>query len=138
MSKRRDIAKRYGHWAVVTGASDGTGRAFALYLAAEGVTIVLAARRQPLLQRLAEELEERYGVQCQVFAADLADPEAVARLAESTAELGAGLLVAATGVGTSGLLLASQARVETDMVELNCTTTLLLAWHFGQRVTRRV
>ena len=40
-------------WAVVTGASDGIGRAFAHALAAQGHALVLVARRGPLLQALS-------------------------------------------------------------------------------------
>ena len=45
----------------MTGASSGLGRAVALMLARRGADVVLVARRQPLLQELAAEIQARGG-----------------------------------------------------------------------------
>lgn len=132
-----DTARRLGPWAVVTGASDGIGEAFARYLAARGLNLVLVARRQPVLQDLAEELARSHGVQCRVCAVDLSSLSGVGRLSAFTADLEVGLLVAAAGFGTSGALLDSKLDHETNMVDLNCTSVLALAWHYGQRMSAR-
>jgi uncharacterized protein len=137
MSAPSEWTYRYGPWAVVTGASDGIGRAFAHALAAHGLHLVLVARRQPVLQALADELQRAHGVQCRVIAADLADLENVHRLVEASAELDVGLLVAAAGFGSSGPLLNSPLGGETEMVNLNCTAVLALAWHYGRRLAAR-
>lgn len=129
--------ERYGPWAVVTGASDGIGRAFAQHLAGQGVNLVLVARRRPALRKLADELERLHGVQCRVFAADLSDPMGSDLLTSFTDSLDVGLLVAAAGFGTSGPLLASNLQSEAEMVGLNCGAVLLLAHHYGKRMASR-
>jgi short-subunit dehydrogenase len=48
------FAERYGPWAVIAGASDGIGSAFARQIAAQGVNCILIARREPLLASLAQ------------------------------------------------------------------------------------
>ncbi len=131
------LALRYGPWAVVTGASDGIGQAFARHLAASGLHLVLVARREPRLQQLADELQQAHGEQCCAIAADLSDLAAVEQLVQATAALDVGLLVAAAGFGTSGPLLENDLRTETGMADLNCTSVLSQAWHFGQRFARR-
>jgi hypothetical protein len=131
------LARRYGPWALVTGASDGIGRAFAQHLAAEGLHLVLVARRESALELLAAELRTAHGVQCRVVSADLSDLQAVHRLAASTSELDIGLLVAAAGFGTSGPLVDADLGVEIEMVDLNCSAVLALAWHFGRRIAPR-
>ena len=131
------LVQKYGPWALVTGASDGIGQAFARHLAAQGLHLVLVARREPALASLATELTQAHGVQCRVLSADLSNLEAVHRLAHATSDLDVGLLVAAAGFGTSGPLLDSELGTETQMVDLNCTGVLALASHLGPRLVAR-
>lgn len=70
-----------GRVAVVTGASAGIGRATALALAAEGADVVLVARRRALLDQVADEMAARP----LVVEADLTDPRAAARIADTVA-----------------------------------------------------
>lgn len=128
---------RYGPWAVVTGASDGIGRAFAQALAARGMHLVLVARREPLLAQLAQTLQRTHGVQCRIVALDLGGPAAAQQLSDLTADLDVGLVVAAAGYGTSGPLLANPLDDELEMVALNCTAVLAQAAQFGARLVAR-
>src|SRR5690606_24592074 len=59
--RRRMIKKLTDQVIVITGASSGIGRATALRFAEEGATVVLAARREDALQRLAGEFRRRGG-----------------------------------------------------------------------------
>src|SRR5262249_17445789 len=83
------FAQSYGPWAVVAGASDGTGAAFAEDLASRGVNVVLVARRRNLL----EELAARLPTETRVVAMDLSVPEAGAQLVAAVADIDVGLLV---------------------------------------------
>jgi short-subunit dehydrogenase len=84
------LSRRYGPWAVVTGASQGIGRAFALRLAVQGINLVLVARREMLLQALATEIESTHAVKCRVVVADLSDLTQVHALAQATQDLDVG------------------------------------------------
>ena len=90
--------------ALVTGASAGIGEAFARQLASCGYRLVLTARRVDRLQALAEELNQRYHVDVQVIALDLADPEAPALLLAELARrnLCIDMLVNNAGYGVPG------------------------------------
>src|SRR4051794_24813596 len=96
------LRDRYGPTALVTGASDGIGRAFAHHLAEAGFDLILVARGEAALAELAHELHSRHAIDAQVLAADLSDGAHVRLVAEATAGRDVGLLVAAAGFGTSG------------------------------------
>ncbi len=127
------LRRRYGRWAVVTGASDGIGRAFAHRLAAAGLDLVLVARRGDVLHALATELSRRFGVEVQVVAADLGQRDGVAEVVDRTRTLEVGLLVAAAGFGTSGAFLDADLEQERDLLQVNCWAVLELAQVFGRR-----
>eukprot|EP01061_Rhynchopus_euleeides_P006068 TRINITY_DN15152_c1_g2_i1.p1 TRINITY_DN15152_c1_g2~~TRINITY_DN15152_c1_g2_i1.p1 ORF type:complete len:310 (+),score=128.58 TRINITY_DN15152_c1_g2_i1:61-990(+) len=64
--------KKYGSWALVTGATDGIGKAYAFALAKRGLNVVIISRTESKLQDMKKELEEKYP-SCQVMyvAADM-------------------------------------------------------------------
>lgn len=51
-----DFSRKYGPWALVTGALSGIGAQFARSLAARGLNVILTARRTQELEELASEL----------------------------------------------------------------------------------
>ncbi|MGJ4109535.1 SDR family NAD(P)-dependent oxidoreductase [Corynebacterium macclintockiae] len=58
---------------LITGASSGLGKEFALQLAAKGANLVLVARRQDRLNRIAAEVKRRHKVKVEVIAKDLSE-----------------------------------------------------------------
>lgn len=131
------LARAYGPWAVVTGASDGIGRAFVDALADAGVDLVLVARRQAVLEALAAETTARTGVQTRVLALDLARPEAPAALLDATRDLDVGLFVAAAGFGTSGEFVDATLDAELEMIDVNCRAVAATSHGFGRRFAAR-
>lgn len=135
-SKRR-LHLRYGPWAVVTGASDGIGKAFTEELAQQGFNLVLIARRRDVLESLAARYRTTYGVTCDVIACDLALPEAISQIDAATKNQDSGLLVAAAGFGSSGSFLSNSVDDELLMVDVNCRAVTALTHVFGQRFAAR-
>ena len=131
------FAWQYGPWALITGASEGIGRAFAMELAQRGVHVVLVARRQAQLEQLANSLTVAHGVQCQVVVANLSHPEGVQQVLACTADRDLGLVVCAAGFGTSGPFLQNDLPTELDMLQVNCGALAALSWGLGQRLVQR-
>lgn len=126
--------EQYGPWAVVTGASDGIGRAIAKHVAAQGLDIVLAARSEQKLQALADELEHANGVKTQVVVVDLGQRQGSAALLDAISGLEVGLAVLAAGFGTTGPLHDSEPADELEMVAVNVTAVMQLARSFAARM----
>jgi short-subunit dehydrogenase len=85
------FADKYGPWAVVAGASEGLGAAFAEAIAARGVGVVLLARREAALRAVADELAARHHVEARPVACDLEDAAFPDALAAATEGLTIGL-----------------------------------------------
>ena len=68
---RRDLKIRYGGgWALITGSSDGIGKAYAHELAKSGFDVILMARNQEKLDAVAKEIEDKYKVKTKVVIFD--------------------------------------------------------------------
>ena len=78
--------KLAGQRILITGASSGIGRAMAIELAAEGAHLALVARRQALLEQLAEELARSGHERPAVLVADLSERGAATKVAAQAIE----------------------------------------------------
>lgn len=136
MNSRKQL-EHYGPWAMVTGASDGIGRAMARELAQRGFNVLLVARREQHLRELAVELSREAGVECLAVASDLTTMQGCDTVVAASAGLDIGLLVAAAGFGTSGDFVDSTLRTEREMLAVNCGAVLELVGHIAPRLAQR-
>jgi short-subunit dehydrogenase len=129
--------KRFGPWALVTGASSGIGREFARQIAASGINVVLVARREVLLEQAGAEFTADFGVTHRAVAADLSEDGFIAQLAAATADLDIGLVISNAGTGDPGPFLQKDRDVVTALLRLNTLAHLDIALHFGRRLAAR-
>ncbi|XP_059643700.1 very-long-chain 3-oxoacyl-CoA reductase 1-like [Cornus florida] len=93
--------KKYGSWALVTGATDGIGKSFAFQLARKGLNLVIVGRNPDKLKEVSESIRGKYG-QTQIktvvvdFSGDLS--EGVERIREAIDGVEVGVLVNNVGV----------------------------------------
>jgi uncharacterized protein len=97
-----DFFERYGPWALVSGASEGTGAEFALQAAAKGLNVILVARRADKLEELATQIRAAHGVEVVTRSIDLVAPDAAAQLQRAAEGRDVGLVVFNAGGDSVG------------------------------------
>jgi short-subunit dehydrogenase len=118
--------------ALVTGASSGLGEEFARLFAADGIDLVLVARRRDRLDALARELREARKVTVHVIAADLAVPDEVERVVREVQALPVEIefLVNNAGLGNVGTFATSPLERQLVMVDVNVRALVRLTHAF--------
>lgn len=123
----RDFA---GHWALITGASSGIGEEFARQLAARGMNLILAARREERLIALGEELARTNAIQFHAIPVDLLAEGEPAGLVKKVEELGhpIQLLVNNAGFGLISRLDQTAPDEVQRMLTLNVSVLTALTY----------
>ncbi len=129
--------KRFGPWALVTGASSGIGKEFARQIAASGINVVLAARRDALLAELGRAISQEFDVLYRALAMDLSQEGFIAGLADATKDLDIGLVVSNAGTGNPGEFLKHDRQLLHETLRLNTIAHLDITHHFGQKLGER-
>lgn len=131
------LKKKYGNWALITGASSGIGKAFSKYLAGLGMDLILVARNEKKLENLGKELKNKYNIDCLSIPLDLTKENFIEELNESVGSREVGILINNAGYGSSGNFTEIDTRHEIDMVKLNCLAPIILTHHFSKQMLER-
>ncbi|MGE0549701.1 MAG: SDR family NAD(P)-dependent oxidoreductase [Kofleriaceae bacterium] len=119
-----------GKRALITGASSGIGAALARLLAADGVHLVLAARRRAALDEVAAECRAR-GVRVDVIVADLGNRDAATTLwTEASASGAIDICVNNAGFGYFRPFSVADWARDSEMLQLNITSLVELSRRF--------
>jgi hypothetical protein len=114
--------------AVVTGASAGIGKEFCERLAKRQYDLIVVARDGNRLEALKLDLEQRHGIEVEVFPADLTIDTDVSLLAERIARSPRlDLLVNNAGFGTRGPLADASPAQQESMLQLHVVTPMRLS-----------
>jgi 3-oxoacyl-[acyl-carrier protein] reductase len=121
------MAELEGRVALVTGASQGIGRACALELSKVGATVALAARNEAKLAEVASEIEAAGG-QAAAFALDMASEESIKNGAKAVLDRfgKVEILVNNAGITRDDLMMRMKRADWDDVVNTNLTAPYLL------------
>ncbi len=128
---------RYGPWALVAGASDGMGAAYARALAQRGLNIVLIARREALLEQLETEITAAHRVDVRTLVLDLSRDDRLNVIADQTSDIDIGLLIYNAAYPVIGPFLDQSLERQLRSIRVNCDGPIQLAHHFGRRMSAR-
>lgn len=113
-------------YALVTGASQGIGEAIARRLGALGHNVLLVARREEVLKRIAAEIAEDHGVDARVFAADLSKEADVSALIGEMNDTHVHIVVNSAGIASFGPFIEQDWDYEVGQFNLNATAVFRL------------
>jgi len=135
-----DLSK-YGPWAIVAGASEGIGEHAARQLAADGFSVLLVSRRQPVLDALSASIlaeDAAPDVEVRTLALDLGTAEAASTLCGAVADLDVGLLFYNAGADVSGTPFLDRPLDQVmGMVGCNVVTATAATHTLGGRMRDR-
>lgn len=132
-----EFRRRYGPWALVAGASEGLGAAFAEQLAARGLNLLLVARREGPLAELRDRLLRSEVVQIRTVPLDLGGPDLLERVREAAAGIDIGLLVCNAASAYIGPFLDGPLDEQLRTLAVNCRAPLILAHELGRAMAAR-
>ena len=131
------LLDRYGPWALVCGASEGIGAAFARALAEAGFSLVLIARRREPLDALAAELRASSGRSVETVALDLAAVDLEDRLRALALEHEIGLLVYNAALSIVAPFLQTLLADKRRILDVNVRGPVIAAHVLGERMAAR-
>src|SRR5690349_14685234 len=131
------FTERYGPWALIAGASEGIGEAFARALARRKLNLILLARREDKLRAVADEIAAKHGVEVHTLALDLADPDLASRVREGVGAREVGLLVYNAAYSHVGGFFEQSLDVKLRMLDVNCRGPIVLCHELGAPMRAR-
>ncbi len=134
---RGEFAERYGPTALVVGASEGIGAAFAEELAQIGLDLVLVARREEKLSAFADRTASRFGVSCRAIPADMATEAGLQTVEAAVADNEVGLLVYNAALAPTGPFLDLSQEQMNGSIDVNCRAALRLCHAVARRLVER-
>lgn len=122
----KKLRERYGPCALVIGAAEGMGAAWAERLAREGLDLVLLDLREPELQALAAKLQTKHGIKAGALRCDLTDLEQVRGALDHIAGVEIGLVVFNAALAANGPWVDSSFEDKMRVVAVNVHAVLLV------------
>jgi hypothetical protein len=129
--------QKYGNTALVAGASEGMGAAYANALAARGLDLVLIARRKEPLEVTAQKITEKFGVNVLPITCDLAGAGATQQIINAIGELQIDFMVYNAALSYIGPYLTADLATHTDIAGVNMLTQMAMLHYFGGKMVER-
>jgi short-subunit dehydrogenase len=132
-----ELQEKYGSWALVAGASEGLGAAYAHYLAQQHINLVLVARRAEPLDILAKELRDQFSIQVQCICCDLADPFATQKIQEELKGVEINILIYNAALSYIGPFENNSITHHQKITVANMGTPMQMAQVFGTEMLKK-
>lgn len=129
-----NMKQKYGSLALVAGASEGLGAAYARSLAASGMDLILIARRRDELEKTSQSIRDQYKVNVMSIACDLAETNVLAQINTVIGSAHVNLFVYNAALPYIGPYLDLPAEEHIRISVVNMITPLKMVHHFGNKM----
>jgi uncharacterized protein len=126
------LKQKYGPLALVAGASEGIGAAFSHHLAAEGMDLVIVARRKEPLEQLANLLRSKYPIKIDCICCDLSNKNAALDVKEALNGKEINLLVYNAALSYIGAFELNSMDHHNKIATTNMITPMNMLHIFGE------
>jgi short-subunit dehydrogenase len=125
--------------ALITGASTGIGKELATIHASKGGNLIIVARNESKLNKLKQELEQKYNVKVVIIIKDLSDLNAPQEIYNEVKQLGINIdyLINNAGFGALGKFHEIELARQISMINLNITSLTALTHLFLPEFVQR-
>lgn len=134
-----EFSSQYGPWALIAGGAQGIGEAYARYVAAQGLNVIVLDIDALALARIETELSTEFGVDCLPVQVDLGAPDMLTRVIGAVGDREVGLLVYNAGLADVGPFFKTATGLDFELqrIAVNVTGPLVLTHHFAAPMLRR-
>jgi len=129
--------EKYGNTALVAGASEGIGAAYAHALAARGLDLILIARRKERLEAKSAQIAKQYGVKVLPVVCDLATADAMQQIINAIGDMPVDFMVYNAALSYIGAYLKTGLSTHTNIAQVNMLTPLAMLHYFGGKMAER-
>ena len=129
--------KRHGPWALIVGGSEGIGEELADLIGAEGIHLVLVARKPDALDATATRIRASHGIEVRTLSYDASADDLLPRIRELTDDIEVGLLIHNVGGGGGGRFFERSLDDVLRSSMVNCVNFTKLVHHFGGPMVAR-
>lgn len=128
---------KYGPWALIIGASEGLGAAFAENCAARGLNVALVARRQAALDNVAAQIRSKYKVETLGVVGDAGDPEFVEKVRAAVGDREIGFMIYNAAAEPGGPFIKIALEDHLNNIQVNIVSPTKACYWLGEEMCAR-
>lgn len=124
---------------LITGASSGIGYELAKVFASHKYNLILVSRNIEKLNKLGNELENKYNIKVYIIGQDLSETNAAEKVFDSviSMKLQVDILVNNAGIGEVGLFHETQSNKDNEMIQINIGALTQMTKLFSKEMVKR-
>lgn len=123
-----------GSYALITGGSSGIGKAFACYLAERNIHCIIVSNERNELAHTGQEIKAKYpAVNIMAYECNLANPDEIHQIIQSTENLDIRIVINCAGIGLSGYFVQADPGLLTELIDVDIKAVVNITHFFCKK-----